>query len=869
MPEANLKRILVVAGEYEIIEQVRQALGDGSIAIQTAYSHLDSLYSIENGEFDAVFVDSKMIDRRSGEATFVALAQARRHIPVIALTHARISEQDASLPKNILVTSTGTASIQRGWQAALHSMNGDLSLSLLMASAQAGPWGEEVQTLFDLSRSLTEVLDLSEVLNRVVEAARRLTNAEEGMILLPDDELGELYLRAKVGIDVEVARNFRVKTQDTLAGRVFSTGKPVLIGAQGPQKVKTEYLVNALLYVPIIYEGTCTGVLGVNNKNSDLTFSLSHQQLLENLASFAAIAIENARIHEETLQRTRELQTLVEASQILNSSLSLDKTLPNICEQLMGVVNVNLSEIYEWDRERNQLRTLARSFRTIWPAGYGPTLEISARPALEQAFAKGRIVVISRRDETAPASEVQLIERAGADTMIAVPILGGDQPLGVLQLFYMQPVTKRPETEVMQRAHHMMLEVLVAFSGQASPARAQSIFRSMEDILRLADADWCEVAILRPDKQSLALSIAVGQGVWLAPPQPYLDMTQYPDIAEAIETQSPIAKQIDSKIMTAGIRALIDSSSSRSVLALPLIQRGQTQGMVLFGDARRSRVFTQRDIDMGRAIVGQAATALENARLVHDLERSLLDLRDAQDRLVQTARLSAMGELAAAVAHQINNPLTTIMVDSEMLLLDEKPDSRNYRSLQAINRAGKRSAGVARRLLAIARPNDPEAPPERIDVKDTIDGVLSLVKAHIERDGIQIITQIPEEALPPVSAVPGRLDDIWLNLLMNAHDALMGRAGAKIGINVTHQAGSDVINVAVWDNGPGIPAKLIDEIFKPFFTTKPVGEGTGLGLHICRQTVERIGGRITVKSSPGEGTEFLVLLPVRQGGVRL
>ncbi|MBL8165321.1 MAG: GAF domain-containing protein, partial [Anaerolineae bacterium] len=789
--------------------------------------------------------------------------------PVIALTHARISEQDASLPKNILVTSTGTASIQRGWQAALHSMNGDLSLSLLMASAQAGPWGEEVQTLFDLSRSLTEVLDLSEVLNRVVEAARRLTNAEEGMILLPDDELGELYLRAKVGIDVEVARNFRVKTQDTLAGRVFSTGKPVLIGAQGPQKVKTEYLVNALLYVPIIYEGTCTGVLGVNNKNSDLTFSLSHQQLLENLASFAAIAIENARIHEETLQRTRELQTLVEASQILNSSLSLDKTLPNICEQLMGVVNVNLSEIYEWDRERNQLRTLARSFRTIWPAGYGPTLEISARPALEQAFAKGRIVVISRRDETAPASEVQLIERAGADTMIAVPILGGDQPLGVLQLFYMQPVTKRPETEVMQRAHHMMLEVLVAFSGQASPARAQSIFRSMEDILRLADADWCEVAILRPDKQSLALSIAVGQGVWLAPPQPYLDMTQYPDIAEAIETQSPIAKQIDSKIMTAGIRALIDSSSSRSVLALPLIQRGQTQGMVLFGDARRSRVFTQRDIDMGRAIVGQAATALENARLVHDLERSLLDLRDAQDRLVQTARLSAMGELAAAVAHQINNPLTTIMVDSEMLLLDEKPDSRNYRSLQAINRAGKRSAGVARRLLAIARPNDPEAPPERIDVKDTIDGVLSLVKAHIERDGIQIITQIPEEALPPVSAVPGRLDDIWLNLLMNAHDALMGRAGAKIGINVTHQAGSDVINVAVWDNGPGIPAKLIDEIFKPFFTTKPVGEGTGLGLHICRQTVERIGGRITVKSSPGEGTEFLVLLPVRQGGVRL
>ncbi|HSS95715.1 MAG TPA: HAMP domain-containing sensor histidine kinase, partial [Terriglobales bacterium] len=262
----------------------------------------------------------------------------------------------------------------------------------------------------------------------------------------------------------------------------------------------------------------------------------------------------------------------------------------------------------------------------------------------------------------------------------------------------------------------------------------------------------------------------------------------------------------------------------------------------------------------------QAATALENASLVHDLEQSLHDLRDTQDRLVQTARLSAMGELAAAVAHQINNPLTTIMVDSEMMLLDEQPESRNYRSLQAISRAGKRAAGVARRLLAIARPNDPESPPERIDVVDTIEGVLSLVKAHIERDHIQIIPNMPEEKLPPVWAVPGQLDDIWLNLLLNAHDALIGREGAQMGISASYAQGSDAVEVIAWDNGPGIPTRIIEEIFKPFFTTKPVGEGTGLGLHICRQTAERIGGSISVESAPDQGTRFLVRLPVKQGG---
>jgi two-component system NtrC family sensor kinase len=87
-----------------------------------------------------------------------------------------------------------------------------------------------------------------------------------------------------------------------------------------------------------------------------------------------------------------------------------------------------------------------------------------------------------------------------------------------------------------------------------------------------------------------------------------------------------------------------------------------------------------------------------------------------------------------------------------------------------------------------------------------------------------------------------------------------------LGISAALAQGGDTIEVVAWDNGPGIPAKIIDEIFRPFFTTKPVGEGTGLGLHICRQTTERIGGSISVESAPDEGTRFLVRLPIKQGG---
>jgi signal transduction histidine kinase len=862
MTDASTKRILVITGDYEIVRQVRQALEATTFSLQTAYSHQDSIYSLSSGEFDAVLVDAGMVDRRSGDNSLLALAHQYQGLPIIGLTDN--GNGIGRLPSNVSLAKLDDDAIARSVAVALHMPVTELPAEPLQEYTSGLRSSVEIQALFSLSKSLTEVLDLGEVLNRVVEAARTLTKAEEGMILLPDGD--QLYLRAKVGIDVEVARNFRVKTEDTLAGRVYSAGKPVLIGQQGPQKVKTEYLVNALLYVPILYEDRCIGVLGVNNKNSENIFTPRDEELLMNLASFAAIAIENARHHEETLERTRELQILVEASQSLNASVSLDKTLPTICDQLMRVLNVNLSQIYEWNRETNRLGSLAKAFKTVWNAGQGPTLQLADRPALHAAVESGRPAVLNRVN--APESEHTYLDQNGVAMVLYVPINGGSQPIGVIQFFYIQEPKKIPEVDLLQRLQAQALEALLMLSNQqGSAGRQQAVFRAVEELNTATGADWGELCIIGGDRKSVMVSVAVGHGVWLSPPQPYLDLTQYPDMVETLQLQSMIInKHGDSRLMKPSIRALLDSASSRSILALPLIQRGQTAGIVLFADARRTRVFSQRDVDMGRAIVGQASTALENARLVHDLERSLIELRETQDRLVQTARLSAMGELAAAVAHQINNPLTTIMVDSEMMLQDEPDDSPNAKSLQAINRAGKRAAGVARRLLAIARPKDPETPPERIDVIDTIEGVLSLVKSHIERDHIQIVSKMPAERVPPIWAVPGQLDDIWLNLLMNAHDALLGREDATIGIEAVYEPGDVDIQVVVWDNGPGIPASIINEIFKPFFTTKPVGEGTGLGLHICRQVAERVGGAITVKSTLNEGTRFTVTLPIKRGG---
>ena len=864
------RKILIVAGDYELIHQSRQALTDLGFALQTAFSHRDGVYALRNGIFDAVIVSGLMTEKRSRTLTLRHLRDVQDDVPIIAYVpdHAYASFANTNPEFSAhTFTALDDSAIRQAVLRALHHHTLPIAKTgRISGRDDAEYWDvEEVQTFLALTRSLTEILDLSEVLNRVVVAARQLTDAEEGMILLPDGDTQELYLRARVGMDSEVARSFRVKTDDTYAGQVFRTGQPALIGARGPHKVKTQYFVNALLYVPIQLKGQTLGVLGVNNREKFEVFNSHHETLLLNLAAYAAVAIENARIHGQSMHRARELRALVDASQAFNATLSLENTLSAICEQTLLALGVNRVEVYGYDRERLTLSPWARHFQSTWRIGQEPRLMLQDLPAIRDTMYQRRPKLM-RLDRKLPTGDHVMLANTGARAVLIVPIVAQGELFGSLMTFYTRVPDAMPDSETLQSIQYLALEALLELLDKTRKF-TPNIARLLEQINDLCGSNWCECGLNSPNGQMITLHLSAGRGLWLSGKGGDFPIGEYPDVIDALDTQNIINQHLDGDILTPGVHRLLEITRGRALLALPLVFRGQTQGIVVCVDNEGTRVFDTREVDLARALVGQAATALDNARLVHDLEASLKELEETQERLIQVERLSAMGELAAAVAHQIKNPLTTILAETELFLPDETKDGVRFESLTAILRTGKRADAVVRRLLAAVRRKDQkeETPPALVSVTSTIEDTLTLVRSSIYRDGIKIDVELPAEPLPPIWAVPGELEDIWFNLLLNAQDALAGCRHACIRVVAGYDVEEDCVWVRVSDNGPGIPESIRHQIFDAFFTTKPPGEGTGLGLHICRQVVQRVGGDIVLEAIEPQGACFVVYLPVQKG----
>jgi two-component system, NtrC family, sensor kinase len=237
--------------------------------------------------------------------------------------------------------------------------------------------------------------------------------------------------------------------------------------------------------------------------------------------------------------------------------------------------------------------------------------------------------------------------------------------------------------------------------------------------------------------------------------------------------------------------------------------------------------------------------------------------RRLENSLLQAGKLAAIGQLAAGVAHEINNPLTAINANAEMLKMFIPPEDENYEAVDLIARAGERATKVVRGLLDFARQEQYRF--TQSNVNTSIHQALDLVSYQLQTATIQVVDSMTPD-LPPIVASWEHVKSVWLNLLVNARDAVLSLPeNRQIEIVTRLTPEQEHVEVIIRDNGQGMSAAEIQHIFEPFYTTKEPGKGTGLGLATSHRIIEQHGGDIHVVSKPNEGTTFIVRLPVELG----
>ena len=289
-------------------------------------------------------------------------------------------------------------------------------------------------------------------------------------------------------------------------------------------------------------------------------------------------------------------------------------------------------------------------------------------------------------------------------------------------------------------------------------------------------------------------------------------------------------------------------TGGRALLIQPLIAGGEGLGCLAVARTSPGEPFTAQDRRHAALFASQAAQAVRNAGL-------FLRLQAAQNGLVQSEKLNAMGRVVAGIAHEINNPLGVIMGNAQLILLGGRVNAEDRADLEAVVEHSRRCRDIVRNLLEFAGRREPRK--ETLELVPLVESALKLA-LYGWNEPIAIVRDWPKDS-PSVSADAVQIKQILVNLVRNAIQAVEGRSGTEIAVRI--EAGAGLARIRVEDRGPGFSAQSEGKLFEPFFTTKAPGKGTGLGLYLCRLLVERNGGTITAANRAGGGASFVIELP--------
>ncbi len=577
---------------------------------------------------------------------------------------------------------------------------------------------------------------------------------------------------------------------------------------------------------------------------------------LEDLARAASRLIQVQQSDEAIRERGQELAALNKIAATLTSSLQLDEILASTIDGIRQILNVEAVSLLLLDEERGELifkKTLGED--PDWIFQYSMSAE---HGLVSECVRLGRPLLVNEvKDDQRFYPRLDSVTGFETRSILCAPLLTRSQTLGAVEVInkrgapfdlHDQELLVSMTASVANAIYNARLFHQLTVANADLEASRWEVVRSRNTLRALFDGIPHPIYIVGPDYRLVALNRACAQLAGAdAAAETLAQAAAASEKADGSSDRNPFAALVGRLCYAAlyqRAEPCVGCRMAETFFAGQSAQRTERRwgqdDQVAEWDISTYPIFDER---------GQATQVVVFAQDVTEKRR-------LESSLAQSEKLAAVGQLAAGVAHEINNPLAAILANTQLLQRELAPDDDRQESVSLIAMAGERALQVVRNLLDFARQERYEL--AATDVNQTIQNAFALAAPLLRNTSIRLISELTPE-LPPIWASQDHLQGVWLNFLLNARDAL-GADGGEIRV-ATRRQGNE-LHVTLADTGMGIQPERLPRIFEPFYTTKKSGQGTGLGLFTCHRIIKQHGGHIRVDSQVGRGTVFTVVLPL-------
>jgi PAS domain S-box-containing protein len=413
---------------------------------------------------------------------------------------------------------------------------------------------------------------------------------------------------------------------------------------------------------------------------------------------------------------------------------------------------------------------------------------------------------------------------------------------------------KRAEQEIRRRNRELMVLNSIAQTLTESMDLSDSLHRTLRQLAELFSLDASSIYLLEQDGRTLRRAAAVGHRSEYARSFPPVRLE--PELLRHIHAVHATFLSAQGLPLPHVLREAQRKEELVSAYIVVLWSKDRVIGALVAG-SRTNREFSSADTNLLIAVGSQISSAIQRTLLYDEARQAYENLRRAQEQLLQSEKMVAVGQLISGVAHELNNPLTAILGYSQLLTSSGQVGPQGSEYVEKLYKQAQRTHRIVQNLLSFARQHKPER--VLVQINQLVEDTLALRDYDLRINNIRVHLELAQD-LPRTAADPHQLQQVFLNIVNNAMDAVLEKdREGEIWVGTGRT--TDRVFIEISDSGPGV--QDASRVFDPFYTTKPVGKGTGLGLSICYGIVTEHGGTIRVRNRPTRGACFTIELPLQ------